>query len=110
MQNSGDILNVSTAAQYFGFTIDWTYSSAVDYEESLILSDVISLTKSAIDQNKPMLIGIYNPDQYMHYVVAYKYSDDTIYIRDPGSSNKTTLQKYTDDGFHVFSCRSFKKK
>lgn len=106
---TGADLNTATAADYFGFEVDWnnTYSTT-NTSNVISYSSVVSAVQSAINANKPLMLGIYG--SYMHFVVAYGYNGNTIYIKDPATANKTTLAQYTNNGFHVYQYRAYKKK
>ncbi|MBQ8614331.1 MAG: C39 family peptidase [Ruminiclostridium sp.] len=101
-------LDTATAASTFSFQVDSNFNSQNDVSTTIPYSSVIVKAKSAIAGGKPLLIGVYDPNQYAHFVVAYKYDNSEIYIHDPALYNKTTLHEYITSGFHVYSYRAYK--
>ncbi len=46
------------------------------------------------------MIGMKNSD-ITHFVVAYAYSGELVYMKDPASDHKAILQNYTNNGYWV---------
>lgn len=81
----------TTAASVFGFTIsNYKYGTVVD-------DYAIEFIIGAIDSGYPVLVGLTPDDtsKNTHFVAAYGYSGDTIYINDPaGGRDYTPLSQY----------------
>lgn len=80
----------STAASKYNLTISGFTSETVS--DSYATSYIIG----AISANKPVLVGLHTDSgSGTHFVAAYGYSGNTIYIHDPASNrNYTTLDSY----------------
>lgn len=50
---------------------------------------------------RPVMIGMAKGDNDTHFVVAYAYSGELVYIKDPASYDYPTLQDYTNQGYVV---------
>ena len=75
-----------------------TYTTA---ELAPIVADSIS------NKKRPVMIGMAKGSN-THYVVAYAYSGELIYIKDPASYNYPTLQDYTNQGYIINRVYSYK--
>ncbi len=64
--------------------------------EDEYISSVIGL----INVSRPVIIGM-NSSSDPHFVVAYGYSGNTIYIKDPGNQY-STLQEYFNNGYYIY--------
>lgn len=88
--------NYTNAGSKYDLTIaNYKYGTVSD-------DDAITFIIGAISLGKPVLVGMH-PDGNgnQHFVTAYGYSGDTIYIRDPASNrNYTTLAQYLSS-YHV---------
>lgn len=82
--------NYSTAADKYGYTISGFKNETVsdNYAKSFIIG--------AITADRPVLVGMHtDTGSGTHFVAAYGYSGNTIYIHDPASNrNYTTLDTY----------------
>lgn len=82
--------NYNTAANKYGYTISGFKNETVsdDYAKSFIIG--------AITADRPVLVGMHtDTGSGTHFVAAYGYSGNTIYIHDPASNrNYTTLDAY----------------
>ncbi len=91
--NSACPFNYASAANTFGYSIvNQQYGSVTD-------SYAISFIVGSIDSVRPVLVGM----EYSggtHFVTAYGYSGDYIYIRDP-AGRYTFLNDYFDAGYSV---------
>lgn len=66
----------------------------------------ISIISSYINMGRPIIIELQGPSS--HYVVAYGYSGDTIYINDPATtSQNVTLQDYFAKGYYITALRIY---
>lgn len=82
--------NYSTAANKYGYSISGLKMEAVsdEYAKSFIIG--------AITADRPVLVGMHtDTGSGTHFVAAYGYNGNTVYIRDPASNrNYTTLDNY----------------
>ncbi len=77
-------------------------SLSVDVNEfkNVSVADTAAYVADGISQGLPVIIGMEN-SYTTHFVVAYAYSGELVYIKDPASDNKATLQDYTNNGYWV---------
>lgn len=78
------------------------YSLSVNgYEfKNVSVADTAAYVADRIRQGLPVMIGMKNSD-ITHFVVAYAYSGELVYMKDPASDHKAILQNYTNNGYWV---------
>lgn len=84
------------AADEYGYTVEY-FSSSTQTD-----SDAINFIIGSIDEDNPVLVGMVHTSGETHFVTAYGYSGDTIYIKDPSSYyDRSTLDEYLDKNWTV---------
>ena len=68
--------------------------------KNVSVADTAAYVADRIRQGLPVMIGMKNSD-ITHFVVAYAYSGELVYMKDPASDHKAILQNYTNNGYWV---------
>ena len=89
------------AADIFDYTITSCIMKDSD-EAPVSYEDMVDYVWAAIWEGHPVLIGMRHETENTHFVVAYGYAYDYIFIKDPAQSrNKTYLSEYMDLGYEI---------
>lgn len=82
------------AASIFDYTIvNYKHEEVTDYY-------AISFIRGAIESDLPVIVGLRNSSGGTHFVAAYGYGGDTIFINDPASSRDyTELDEYLTNNY-----------
>ena len=68
--------------------------------KNVSVADTAAYAADEIRQGLPVMIGMENSDT-THFVVAYAYSGEWVYMKDPAYDHKAILQNYTNNGYWV---------
>ena len=89
------------AADRYDYTVS-SYIGKKSNEAPVSYDDMVDYVWAAIWEGHPVLIGMRHDTENTHFVVAYGYAYDHIFIKDPAESrNKTYLSEYMDLGYEI---------
>lgn len=79
----------------------YNYTLGVFVDSTTSYNNTLAYVVGAINESKPVIIGLINESGGTHFVVAYGYAYSNILIRDPGGDNGY-LSDYTNAGYSVY--------